>query len=305
MRSCDGRLWREGQEGPDCSAVFVAVDAPAGGQLIDQVEAAAVQLVLFGLLEVWAGGAAFVQNGEDQQVAARVDGHSEAAARPAAARVPYGISSQFRNDEFGDVGFGAVGQVVRDESARLTNLRADPREVPAPRVNLFVVVWCSIHAGPPSRLCRSKPCQLLSVLKVLVLYFKYKRLDVLAPHNKYWSGKQAAIQVAAAPRRVHMFGLMVRFTCKDETSAAAFDQLVSETIEAIRQHEPATIVYASHRVDGEPLQRIFYELYRDRAAFDAHEQTEHTKRFLAAREHLLNSVEVDWLELQSGKGTAS
>jgi quinol monooxygenase YgiN len=102
-----------------------------------------------------------------------------------------------------------------------------------------------------------------------------------------------------------MFGLMVRFTCKNETSAAAFDQLVSETIEAIRQHEPATIVYTSHRVDGRPLQRIFYELYRDRAAFDAHEQTEHTRRFLAAREPLLDSVEVDWLELQSGKGTAS
>lgn len=102
-----------------------------------------------------------------------------------------------------------------------------------------------------------------------------------------------------------MFGLMVRFTCKDETSAAAFDRLVGETIEAIRQQEPGTIVYASHRVDGQPLQRIFYELYRDRAAFNAHEQTEHTKRFLAAREPLLDSVEVDWLELQSGKGTAS
>lgn len=61
-----------------------------------------------------------------------------------------------------------------------------------------------------------------------------------------------------------MFGLMVRFTCKDEDSAAAFDILVGETIEAIRQHEPGTIVYASHQVDGEPLQRIFYELYRDR-----------------------------------------
>ncbi|MFI7148951.1 putative quinol monooxygenase [Nonomuraea sp. NPDC050022] len=100
-----------------------------------------------------------------------------------------------------------------------------------------------------------------------------------------------------------MFGLMVRFTCKDDASATAFDTLVGETIEAIRQHEPGTIVYASHRVDGQPLQRIFYELYRDRDAFDAHEQTEHTRHFLAARDELLASVEVDWVELQSGKGT--
>ncbi|MEV4526512.1 MULTISPECIES: putative quinol monooxygenase [Streptosporangium] len=101
-----------------------------------------------------------------------------------------------------------------------------------------------------------------------------------------------------------MFGLMVRFTCKDEATAEAFDQLVGETIEKIRDGEPGTLVYASHRVDGQPLQRIFYELYRDRAAFDTHEEQEHTKRFLGAREELLSSVEVDWLTLQSGKGTA-
>jgi Uncharacterized conserved protein len=99
-----------------------------------------------------------------------------------------------------------------------------------------------------------------------------------------------------------MFGLVVRFTCKDEASAEAFDRLVAETIEQIRRHEPGTIVYAAHRVDGRPLQRIFYELYADRAAFDAHEQTEHTRRFLAAREDLLASVEVDWLDPQTAKG---
>ncbi|WP_424536805.1 putative quinol monooxygenase [Sphaerisporangium viridialbum] len=100
-----------------------------------------------------------------------------------------------------------------------------------------------------------------------------------------------------------MFGLVVRFTCKDEASAEAFDQLVAETIKKIRDREPGTLVYASHRVDGQPLLRIFYELYRDRAAFDAHEEQTHTKHFLGARGELLSSVEVDWLQLQSGKGT--
>ncbi|MEV6980057.1 antibiotic biosynthesis monooxygenase [Sphaerisporangium sp. NPDC051017] len=100
-----------------------------------------------------------------------------------------------------------------------------------------------------------------------------------------------------------MFGLVVRFTCKDEGSAEAFDQLVAETIEKIRDREPGTLVYASHRVDGQPLKRIFYELYRDRAAFDAHEEQTHTKHFLGARGEFLSSVEVDWLRLQSGKGT--
>lgn len=102
-----------------------------------------------------------------------------------------------------------------------------------------------------------------------------------------------------------MFGLMVRFTCKDPESAQAFDRLTETTINEIRDGEPGTLVYAAHRVDGHPLQRIFYELYHDRAAFDAHEEQPHTRHFLAAREELLTSVEVDWLELHAGKGTTA
>jgi quinol monooxygenase YgiN len=100
-----------------------------------------------------------------------------------------------------------------------------------------------------------------------------------------------------------MFGLAVRFSCKDEASAAAFDRLVAETVAEIRQHEPGTLIYAVHTVEGEPLQRIFYELYRDRDAFEAHESHPHTRRMLAERKQYLSGVEVDFLTLQVGKGT--
>ena len=100
-----------------------------------------------------------------------------------------------------------------------------------------------------------------------------------------------------------MFGLFVRFTCKDQASAEAYDKLVAETIEAIKTNEPGTLVYASHLVDGEPLQRIFYELYNDKAAFEAHEAAPHTRRYLDQRGQYLASTEVDWLTLQAGKGT--
>ena len=76
-----------------------------------------------------------------------------------------------------------------------------------------------------------------------------------------------------------MFGLCVRFTCKDEAAARAYDRLVAETVEAIKDSEPGTLVYASHLVEGQPLQRIFYELYRDKAAFEAHQGEAATKRF--------------------------
>jgi quinol monooxygenase YgiN len=100
-----------------------------------------------------------------------------------------------------------------------------------------------------------------------------------------------------------MFGLYVRFTCKDEASAQGYDRLVAETIEAIKANEPGTLIYAAHLVDGQPLQRIFYELYRDRAAFDAHEAAPHTRRYLDQRDQYLASTEVDWLTLQASKGT--
>ncbi|MCF6525581.1 putative quinol monooxygenase [Streptomyces sp. JJ36] len=99
-----------------------------------------------------------------------------------------------------------------------------------------------------------------------------------------------------------MFGLMVRFTCKDAAAAAAFDALVEETGEQIRQHEPETLIYTVHRVDGRPLERIFYELYRDEEAFQAHEEQDHVKAFLAAREQYLSATEVDRLDFVSGKG---
>jgi quinol monooxygenase YgiN len=100
-----------------------------------------------------------------------------------------------------------------------------------------------------------------------------------------------------------MFGLCVRFTCKNEASAEAYDRLVAETVEGIKANEPGTLVYASHLVEGQPLQRIFYELYRDRAAFEAHGEAAHTRRYLDQRDQYLASTEVDWLTLQTGKGT--
>jgi quinol monooxygenase YgiN len=100
-----------------------------------------------------------------------------------------------------------------------------------------------------------------------------------------------------------MIGLVVRFTCKDQASAEAYDRLVAKTAQGIRDQEPGTLIYAVNTVDGQPLQRIFYELYADRAAFEAHGAYPHTRRYLAERDQYLASTEVDWLTLQTGKGT--
>ena len=96
------------------------------------------------------------------------------------------------------------------------------------------------------------------------------------------------------------FALFVRFNVRPGAENA-FDELVTQTTAAIREREPDTIVYACHQVSGSPQQRTFYELYRDRAAFDAHEEQPHVKHFLAAREALLDSFEVDFMTLGDGK----
>ena len=90
------------------------------------------------------------------------------------------------------------------------------------------------------------------------------------------------------------YGLVVRFILKPG-SEADFDRLVTETISEIRRHEPDTLHYSTHVVQGRPDQRIFYELYAGREAFEAHERQPHTRRFLAERDALLTSTEVDFL----------
>ena len=59
------------------------------------------------------------------------------------------------------------------------------------------------------------------------------------------------------------FALVVRFTVRPG-SEQAFDRLTEETTSGIRERESGTLVYACHTVEGQPRQRIFYELYRNR-----------------------------------------
>ncbi|BCL29351.1 putative quinol monooxygenase [Streptomyces aurantiacus] len=96
------------------------------------------------------------------------------------------------------------------------------------------------------------------------------------------------------------FALFVRFTLR-EGMGDAFDMLVKETEAGIRAHEPGTLVYACHTVEGTPDERIFFEIYTDRAAFDEHERQPHTIRFLSERTRYVEKTEVDWLETYAGK----
>jgi quinol monooxygenase YgiN len=99
-----------------------------------------------------------------------------------------------------------------------------------------------------------------------------------------------------------MFALVVRFDLKDQESAQKFDSLVEQTGKGIRANEPGTLIYATHAIEGEPLARVFYEVYADRDAFDAHEQQPHVKTFLRERELYTENVRVEFLNIGPNKG---
>ncbi|GAA4394972.1 hypothetical protein GCM10023088_76160 [Actinomadura verrucosospora] len=68
----------------------------------------------------------------------------------------------------------------------------------------------------------------------------------------------------------------------------AFDRLAADLVKAALAAEPETLVFACHEVVGGPTQRIFYQLFRDQAAFAAHRRQPHLQRFLGeSRTHVI------------------
>jgi quinol monooxygenase YgiN len=102
------------------------------------------------------------------------------------------------------------------------------------------------------------------------------------------------------PSPARPYGRIQIFTLLDDR-AAEFDRLAEEAAELVSAGEPDTLVYVIHLVPNAPLQRIFYEVYRDRAAFDAHESQPYMQRFVAGRRSLVLATNVIELRLKYAK----
>jgi quinol monooxygenase YgiN len=96
------------------------------------------------------------------------------------------------------------------------------------------------------------------------------------------------------------YGRISIFTLLDD-KAAEFDLLAEQTAEAVRVAEPDTLVYVIHLVPKAPMQRIFYEIYRDREAFDLHERQTHNQRFAAERRPYVLATNIIELRLKYAK----
>jgi quinol monooxygenase YgiN len=69
--------------------------------------------------------------------------------------------------------------------------------------------------------------------------------------------------------------LVVRMTTKEGEEERA-QGLIGQLVDASRK-EPGVVHYLPHRDPEDPRVFLFYEQYRDQAAFEEHGQTEHFK----------------------------
>jgi quinol monooxygenase YgiN len=111
---------------------------------------------------------------------------------------------------------------------------------------------------------------------------------------------RAASAAGAAGATARPYGQILIFTLLEDR-AADFDRLAEETAEQVRTGEPDTLVYVIHLVPNAPMQRIFYEIYRDRAAFDSHESQPYMQRFVAERRACVLATNMIELRLKYAK----
>lgn len=64
----------------------------------------------------------------------------------------------------------------------------------------------------------------------------------------------------------------------------ALAALLKEQVDAVRKAEPGCLVYRPHRSTKDPDLFLFYEQYRDEAAFDEHRKAPHLAAYRERRE---------------------
>jgi quinol monooxygenase YgiN len=100
--------------------------------------------------------------------------------------------------------------------------------------------------------------------------------------------------------RAELFGQIAIYTLLEDR-VHQFDQLIERVVEDVRSSEPDTLVYNVHAVPSAPLQRILYEVYRSRDAYEWHRQQAYVAQFEADRRPYVLATNVIELGLQQAK----
>src|SRR5207237_181039 len=118
------------------------------------------------------------------------------------------------------------------------------------------------------------------------------------------TGPGPAVDAAADQEATQrLYGLIAIYTLA-EGATADFDALAEQVVAEVRANEPDTLVYAVHSVPNAEMQRIFYEVYRDRMAYEDHKRQPHIKRFeVDSGQHVLATNVIE-LGMQQAKLSA-
>ncbi len=98
----------------------------------------------------------------------------------------------------------------------------------------------------------------------------------------------------------HLFGQIAIYTLLEDR-VPDFDRLTRRVVREVRDHEPDTLVYIVHAVPSAPMQRILYEVYRDRAAYETHRRQPYVAAFEADRRPFVLATNIIELGLQQAK----
>jgi quinol monooxygenase YgiN len=97
-----------------------------------------------------------------------------------------------------------------------------------------------------------------------------------------------------------LFGQIAIYTLLGDC-VDAFDGLTEGVVELVRAREPDTLVYIVHAVPSAPMQRILYEVYRNREAHEVHKRQPYIAKFEADRRPYVLATNVIELGLQRAK----
>ena len=114
---------------------------------------------------------------------------------------------------------------------------------------------------------------------------------------------EAAVAGAGAVDTDRLYGRIAIYTLLD-AGAEEFDRLAEHVVEQVRTGEPGTLAYVVHGVPSAPLQRILYQLYADRAAYDRHQERPYVADFEARRRPLVLATNVIELGVRQAKVAA-
>jgi len=122
----------------------------------------------------------------------------------------------------------------------------------------------------------------------------------LDPHGPDAPGGRGSQAADAAESQARLFGQITIYTLIEDR-LDEFDRLTEQVVEQVRAKEPGTLVYIVHAVPTAPMQRILYEVYQDRPAYDEHLSQPYMTRYVAERRSMVLATNAIELGLQQAK----